>query len=51
VLACVTVRLRSGPDQGELASFTIGETTADVRRAVGDRIRVYRLESTTSLFA
>jgi uncharacterized membrane protein len=39
----VIVRLRSGPDEGSVASFTAGETTADVRLAVGDRIRVYRL--------
>jgi uncharacterized membrane protein len=42
--ARVTVRVRSGPDDGDLARFTIGETTSDVRLAVGDRIRVYRLE-------
>ncbi|MFO7571620.1 MAG: YibE/F family protein [Gaiellaceae bacterium] len=40
----VTVRVRSGPDAGETASFTIGETRADVRLTVGDRVRVYRLE-------
>jgi uncharacterized membrane protein len=39
----VTVRLRSGPDEDELARFTVGETTSDVRLSVGDRIRVYRL--------
>jgi hypothetical protein len=39
----VTVRLRSGPDEGKLARFTVGETTSDVRLSVGDRIRVYRL--------
>jgi uncharacterized membrane protein len=39
----VTVRLRSGPDESELARFTVGETTSDVRLSVGDRIRVYRL--------
>jgi uncharacterized membrane protein len=42
--ARVTVRVRSGPDNGGLARFTVGETTSDVRLAVGDRIRVYRLE-------
>jgi uncharacterized membrane protein len=40
----VTVRLRSGPDEGDIARFTVGETTADVRLAIGDRIRVYRLQ-------
>jgi uncharacterized membrane protein len=40
----VTVRVRSGPDASETASFTIGETRADVRLTVGDRVRVYRLE-------
>jgi uncharacterized membrane protein len=39
----VTVRLRSGPDEGKLARFTVGETTSDVRLSVADRIRVYRL--------
>ena len=39
----VTVRLRSGPDKDELARFTVGETTSDVRLSVDDRIRVYRL--------
>ena len=45
-VACtrVGVRLRSGPDEGEDAEFTVGETSSDVRLAVGDRIRVYRLE-------
>ena len=42
--ARVSVRLRSGPDKGGLAAFTIGETRADQRLSVGDRIRVYRLE-------
>jgi uncharacterized membrane protein len=40
----VTVRLHSGPDETELARFTVGETTSDVRLSVGDRVRVYRLE-------
>jgi uncharacterized membrane protein len=39
----VTVRLRSGPERGELARFTVGETTSDARLSVGDRVRVYRL--------
>lgn len=42
--ARVTVRLRSGPDAGDTAQFTIGETRSDVRLAVGDRIRVYRID-------
>jgi uncharacterized membrane protein len=42
--ARVTVRLRSGPDEGGRARFTVGETSSDVRLAVGDRIRVFRLE-------
>lgn len=41
--ARVTARLRSGPDKGKAARFTVGETSSDVRLAVGDRIRVYRL--------
>jgi uncharacterized membrane protein len=32
------------PDKGGSARFTVGETTSDVRLAVGDRIRVYRLK-------
>jgi uncharacterized membrane protein len=40
----VSVRLHSGPDRGERAGFTIGESTEDIRLAVGDQIRVYRLE-------
>jgi uncharacterized membrane protein len=40
----VTVRLRTGPDKGELSRFTIGDTPSDVRLTVGDRIRVYRLD-------
>lgn len=40
----VTVRLRSGPDAGDTAQFTVGETRADVRLAVGDRIRVFRID-------
>jgi uncharacterized membrane protein len=39
----VSVRLRTGPDQGRLAGFTIGQTTENIRLSVGDRIRVYRL--------
>jgi uncharacterized membrane protein len=39
----VTVRLRSGPDKGKQARFTVGETSSDSRLAVGDRVRVYRL--------
>ncbi len=39
----VTVRVRTGPEHGRLAGFTIGETTEDIRLSVGDRIRVYRL--------
>jgi uncharacterized membrane protein len=37
------VRLRSGPHEGELGGFTVGETTSDVRLSVGDRVRVHRL--------
>jgi len=39
----VTVQVGSGPDKGELASFTVGETTEDIRLSLGDGIRVYRL--------
>jgi uncharacterized membrane protein len=39
----ITVRLRSGPDEGDLARFSVGDSSSDVRLAVGDRIRVYRL--------
>jgi uncharacterized membrane protein len=42
--ARVTARLANGPDEGDTASFTIGETSSDVRLALGDRIRVYRLD-------
>lgn len=42
--ARVTIRVRTGPDAGETAQFTIGEASADVRLAVGDRIRVVRLD-------
>jgi uncharacterized membrane protein len=40
----VTVEIRTGPDAGKRARFTVGETSSDARLAVGDRIRVYRLE-------
>ena len=45
----VTIRVRSGPDEGQLAGFTIGETTEDVRVSVGDRIRVFRLPGAASV--
>jgi uncharacterized membrane protein len=38
----VTIRVTSGPDEGQLAGFTIGETTEEIRLSAGDRIRVYR---------
>jgi uncharacterized membrane protein len=41
----VTVLLRGGPDEGETASFTVGDQgDADIRLTVGDRVRVYRSE-------
>ncbi|HUF01763.1 MAG TPA: hypothetical protein VMN35_05000 [Gaiellaceae bacterium] len=45
-IACarVTIRLGTGPDRGESAGFTVGETRSDVRLTVGDRIRVFRLD-------
>ncbi|MBM3677801.1 MAG: YibE/F family protein [Actinobacteria bacterium] len=40
----MTVRVESGPDEGDRAAFTVGETSSEVRLAPGDRIKVYRLE-------
>jgi uncharacterized membrane protein len=42
--ARVTARVQSGPDEGDLVSFTVGETSSDVRLAVGDRIRLFRID-------
>jgi uncharacterized membrane protein len=39
----VTIRVLSGPEQGQLASFTTGETTEEIRLSIGDRIKVYRV--------
>jgi uncharacterized membrane protein len=49
--ARVMIRVRSGPDEGQLAGFTIGETTEDIRVSVGDRIRVFRLPGAASASA
>jgi uncharacterized membrane protein len=36
----VTVELKSGPDRGEQAGFTVGNIAGEVTPAVGDRVRV-----------
>jgi uncharacterized membrane protein len=38
----VGVLLRSGPDEGETAAFTVGDQGDEVPLTVGDRVRVYR---------
>jgi hypothetical protein len=38
----VAVELRSGSDEGETTSFTIGEAPTDAKLSVGDGIRAFR---------